>query len=254
MCGGIGYRLREETEFKPKPMVYVGDKPIVWHIMKLYSHYGFNEFVLALGYKADYIKEYFLNQKAFSSDFTLHTSTYKTTYHAVSRTNNDNFTITFVDTGLDTQIGERLLLCKAYIPESDSHFMMTYGDGVSNINISELVRFAKKQQTIATITGIHPRSRYGAVVPGKNNLVAKFTEKPVMNDWVNGGFMVLRRNFFDYLNSGENEHPAFVRLAGEKQLSLYQHEGFWYSIDTYKELEEINAMWKKGMVPWKVWK
>ncbi len=253
LCGGIGYRLKEETEFKPKPMVSVGNKPILWHIMKIYAHYGYREFILALGYKADYIKDFFLNQKAFTTDFTLETLTHKTTYYLHGRDNTDDFKITFVDTGVDTQVGERILRCQKYIPKKDAYFMLTYGDGVSNININNLIKFAKHQKTIATLTGIHPRSRFGMAVVDKHNLVSKFSEKPVLNDWVNGGFMVLKRNFFNYLRKGESEHPALIRLAKEKQLSLYEHNDFWFSVDTYKELEELNAMWKAQKAPWEIW-
>ncbi|MBI3559657.1 glucose-1-phosphate cytidylyltransferase [Candidatus Gottesmanbacteria bacterium] len=253
LCGGTGYRLREETEFKPKPMVLVGNKPIIWHIMKIYAQYGFNEFILALGYKADYIKDFFLNQKAFTSDFTLNTSTHEATYYLNNRDKVDNFTITFVDTGLDTEVGERILKCKKYIPEKDRLFMLTYGDGVSDIDLGKLVAFHKQQKTKGTITGIHPQSRFGMMVVGDHSLVNQFSEKPVQNDWVNGGFMVFERQFFDYLRKGETEHPALQRLAKERQLALYPHEGFWYAVDTYKELETLNKLWADENPPWKVW-
>lgn len=253
LCGGIGYRLKEETEFKPKPMVYVGNKPILWHIMKIYAHYGYKDFILALGYKADYIKEFFLNQKAFTSDFTLNTKSHEVNYHLSSRNELDDFTITFVDTGLDTQVGERILKCQQYIPEKDENFMVTYGDGVSDINIDNLVEFHKKQKTVGTITGIHPHSRFGSIMTNGDNLVRNFSEKPVLNDWINGGYMVFNRKFFKYLHEGEMEHPGLVRLVKEKQLSIYKHEGFWYAVDTYKELEELNGMWNSGKSPWKIW-
>lgn len=254
LCGGIGYRLREETEFKPKPMVYVGNKPILWHIMKIYSSYGFNDFVLALGYKADYIKDFFLNQKAFTSDFTLQTNNHKVRYYLENRSEIDDFKITFVDTGLDAQVGERILRCQKYIPEKDAHFMVTYGDGVSDINIKSLVAFHKKQNTIGTITGIHPRSRFGTVIIDGDNKINEFSEKPVMNDWINGGYMVFKNSFFSYLRKGEMEHPGLIRLTKEKQLSLYRHEGFWYAVDTYKEFEDLNSIWNGGNPPWKTWK
>lgn len=254
LCGGTGYRLKEETEFKPKPMVYVGNKPILWHVMKIYSHYGFNEFILALGYKADYIKDFFLNQKAFSSDFSLETKNHKVKYFLENRSEIDDFKITFVDTGLDTQVGERILKCQKYIPENDDYFMVTYGDGVSDINIEKLALFHKKQKTIGTITGVHPFSRFGSIIASNNNLISEFSEKPVMNDWINGGYMLFNRKFFKYLRKGEMEHPGLVRLVKEKQLSVFRHEGFWYAVDTYKELEELNNMWNSGNPPWKVWK
>lgn len=254
LCGGIGYRLKEETEFKPKPMVYVGNKPILWHIMKIYAQYGYNDFILALGYKADYIKEFFLNQKAFTSDFTLDTSTHETKYYLDNRNEIDKFKITFVDTGLETQVGERILKCKKYVPEKDEVFMLTYGDGVSDIDIQKLVAFHKRQGTIGTVTGVHPRSRFGMMLVDKNRLVKQFSEKPVQNDWVNGGYMIFDKRFFNYLKSGETEHPALVRLTKKGQLSLYPHDGFWFAVDTYKELEMLNQMWQEGNAPWKIWK
>lgn len=253
LCGGTGTRLKEESEYKPKPMVYIGNQPIIWHIMKIYAHYGFNEFIFALGYKADYIKDFFLNQKAFTSDFTLDTKSHNAKYHLKDRTKFDDFKITFVDTGLETLPGERILRCKKYIPETDENFMVTYGDGVTDLNIKNLLAFHKKQKTIGTITGVHPRTKYGLVNVKEDALVSGFTEKPVLSDWVNGGFMVFKRNFFNYLRPDEFEHEAFKRLAKDKQLSLYKHEGFWFAVDTYKELEDLNAMWNQN-APWKIWK
>lgn len=253
LCGGAGTRLKEETEFKPKPMVAIGGKPIIWHIMKIYACHGFNEFILALGYKADYIKDFFLNQKAFTSDFTLETKTHKTAYHLESRSEIDDFKITFVDTGLETLPGERILRCRKYITEKDKSFMVTYGDGVSDVDLTTLVKFHKKQATIGTVTGIHPRFKYGVVKEGKNQLIESFDEKPYMSDWVNGGYMVFNRSFFDYLRNGETEHPALSRLAEKSQLSLYKHTGFWQCVDTNKELDELNRIWNTGKAPWKKW-
>lgn len=242
LCGGRGYRLKEETEFKPKPMVTIGEKPILWHIMKIYAHHGFNEFILALGYKANYIKTFFLNQKAFTSDFTIETKTYKRKFYLKSRKKTDNFIITFVDTGLDTLPGERILLCQKYIPKEDKHFMLTYGDGVADLNIKALVKFHKKQKTIGTLTGVHPHWKFGLVKSGRKNLVKKFNEKPVLKEWVSGGFMVFNKKVFNYLRPGETEHPCLKRLARGNQLSIYKHNGFWYCVDTYKELENLNLL------------
>lgn len=254
LCGGTGTRLKEETEYKPKPMVYVGNQPILWHIMKTYAHYGYNDFILALGYKAEYIKDFFLNQKAFTSDFTLDTTTHKVKYYLKNRTEFDDFKITFVDTGLETLPGERILRCQKYIPDTDEYFMATYGDGVSDINIKELVKFHKKQKTIGTISGVHPRSKFGLVKLSGESIVKGFKEKPVLSDWVNGGYMVFKREFFTYLKPGELEHEAFKRIAKNQQLSLYKHDGFWYAVDTYKELEDLNKIWQSENPPWKVWK
>jgi len=254
LCGGQGTRLKEETEFKPKPMVYVGNKPILWHIMKMYSQCGFNEFILALGYKGDYIKQFFLNQKALTSDFTLSTKNYETEYHLENRTEIDDFKITFVDTGLETLPGERILLCKKYIPKTDDTFMVTYGDGVSDIDIKKLLNFHKKQKVIGTITGVHPRSKFGIVIVNKNNIVREFSEKPVLNDWINGGYMVFNKEFFNYLRKGETEHPSLKRLTEKGKLSLYKHNGFWACMDTNKELIDLNNWWKQEKPPWKKWK
>lgn len=253
LCGGYGTRLKEETEFKPKPMVYVGNKPLIWHIMKIYAHYGFNEFVLALGYKADYIKEFFLNQKAFTSDFFLDTTTHESTFYLSDRKEVDNFKITFVDTGLDTLPGERILKCKKYIPESDQDFMVTYGDGVTDLDITKALAFHYKQNKIGTIAGVHPRSKYGLVNVSAKGMVTSFQEKPVLSDWVNGGYMIFKREFLDYLKKGETEHPALTRLVDKNQLALYKHDGFWYAVDTYKELEDLQAIWDSKKIPWKVW-
>lgn len=250
----MGTRLKEETEFKPKPMIYIGAKPIIWHIMKIYSYYGFNEFILALGYKADYIKDFFLNQKAFTSDFVLDTKNHKTKFYLNKREKIDDFKITFVDTGLETLPGERILLCQKYIPEEDKYFMVTYGDGVTNLNINDLFSFHNKQGTIGTITGVHPRSKFGLIKEDSStNLITGFEEKPVLSDWVNGGYMIFDKKAFSYFKNGETEHPALVKLADEEQLSIYKHNGFWFCMDTYKEVEDLNKIWNSGKVPWKVW-
>ena len=255
LCGGIGYRLKEETEFKPKPMVHVGGKPILWHIMKIYAHYGYNDFIIALGYKGDYIKNYFINQKHLAYNFSLDTKSGATKIFRNDESREvDNFKITFVDTGEETLVGERILRIKDYIPKEDEDFMVTYGDGVSDISIKNLVKFHKNNKTIGTVSGVHPRSKYGLFTTDSNNIVNKFIEKPVLNEWVNGGFMVFKRIFFSYLREKEFEHEAFKRLIKDNQLSLYIHDGLWFAVDTYKELEELNEMWKEKNPKWKVWK
>lgn len=253
LCGGIGYRLKEETEFKPKPMVLIGNKPIIWHIMKIYAHYGYNEFIIALGYKGDYVKDYFLNQRHFSHNFTLHTKSGYTKVHKNSAKNTcDDFKITFVDTGQTTLPGERILKLKDFIPKEDEDFMVTYGDGVSNIDIRQLVKFHKKYKKIGTISGVHPRSKYGHLLIDKYNIALKFVEKAVKDEWVNGGFMVFKKKFFNYLQAGEYEHPALKRLVEEKQLSVYTHTGFWHCMDTYTDVEHLNNLWLDNP-EWKIW-
>lgn len=253
LCGGLGYRLKEETEFKPKPMVQIGGKPILWHIMKMYSHYGFNEFIIALGYKGDYIKQYFLNEQYYSQNFTMHTNTGATKFHKNKTLNGDKFKITFVDTGEETQPGERILRLKKYIPKEDKYFMVTYGDGVSSINIRKLVAFHKKQKTIGTITGVHPgTSRYGLLSVNNKNLATEFSEKPILKETINGGFMVFDKKIFDYIKEGELEHEALKRLIKVNQLSVYKHEGFWHCMDTYRDVENLNKLWTNNP-EWKVW-
>ena len=255
LCGGIGYRLKEETEFKPKPMVTIGNKPILWHIMKIYAHYGFNDFIIALGYKGDYIKDYFLNQQYFTHDFSLMTKNGKTKIHRKSAGvgQGDDFTITFVDTGQETVPGERILRVKDYIPKDDNDFMVTYGDGVCDMDLRKLVAFHRKQKTIGTITGVHPRSKFGQVQVDSHFRVTKFKEKPSLKEWVNGGFMIFKKNFFNYLRPGEYEHVALHRLVSESQLSLFTHDGFWHSMDTYADVENLNSYWNTAP-EWKVWK
>jgi|SRR3989344_1684147 len=254
LSGGLGYRLKEETEFKPKPMVSIGNKPILWHIMKIYSHYGFNEFIIALGYKGDYIKNYFFHQKYLSDNFTLSTKSGNIKLHKKSKDNDkDDFKITLVDTGLDTLPGERILKIKDFIPEEDTDFMVTYGDGVSDVNISDVVKFHKKHKLIGTVTGVHPRSKYGLLKIDKEYIVQKFSEKPVLNEWVNGGFMIFKKKFFSYLKPGEFEHEAIKRLIAEKQLAVYTHNGFWHAMDTYNDVDNLNKLWNEKP-EWKVWK
>lgn len=250
-CGGKGTRMKEETEFRPKPMVTVGGKPILWHIMKIYSHYGFNEFIIALGYKGEFIKDFFLNQKYFIHDLTINTKTGESIIHHKSRKNHDNFNVTFVDTGIETLTGERLLKVKKYI--DSEMFMATYGDGVSDINISSLINYFKNKNKIGVITGVHPRSKWGLVIANKENLVEKFQQKPSLSQYVNGGFMVFKTDFFKFLRPREMIEVALGRLVSHKQLAVYNHDGFWSAMDTYQDYEELNKQWKKDP-KWKIWR
>ncbi len=247
LCGGLGTRMKEETEYKPKAMVLIGGKPMLWHIMKIYSHYGHNEFVLALGYRGEMIRDYFLNQRIFLNDFTINTSNNDTIFH---NNNSENFKITFVDTGAESQTGERISRLKNYITEDE--FMVTYADGVSDININALVQFHKQQRTIGTITGVHPHSKYGLVhIDKETNLVKAFDQKPVMYDYVNGGFMIFNKKAFNYFDNGQME-DGLKKLVGHNHLSIYKHEGFWKAMDTYREVEELNKLWQNNK-PWAVW-
>jgi glucose-1-phosphate cytidylyltransferase len=258
LCGGEGTRMKEETEFKPKPLVEVGGKPVLWHIMKIYSHYGFNEFILTLGYKGNMIKDYFLNERAFSNDFTLDTKDQKISYH---NKNNDDFVITFVDTGLKALTGERVRLVKDYIDGED--FMLTYGDGVADIDINELLAFHKKQGTLGTLTGVRPSIKYGIVQHDekngkiqsfKQNLVGKNKLHINQHDFmINGGFMVFKKSFIDKIKPDSMVEEAFLPLTDSGQMSLYDHKGKWKAMDTYKEVEEKNEYWQKDPF-WKIWK
>ncbi len=225
LCGGMGTRLKEETEFKPKPMVEIGGKPLLWHIMKIYSHYGYNDFIPALGFKGEVIANYFAN----TSGFRVHP----------------------VDTGLETPHGERVLKLRSHITED--MFMVTYGDGVSDVNINKLVEFHKSHGKMATITGVHPTSKWGVVKVGHDNLITEFDQKPMLYDYVNGGFMVFNREFFGHLRPGDMIEDGLRRLIPLQQLALYRHEGFWYAMDTYSEFMQLNKMWEQEP-KWKIWK
>lgn len=257
LCGGEGTRMKEETEFKPKPLVEVGGKPILWHIMKIYSYYGYNDFVLALGYKGNMIKDYFLNWRANVNDFTLSTQSGNLDYH---KNGHDDFKITFADTGLKSPTGERLRLLSDYIDGDD--FMLTYGDGVADINIQKLVEFHKSQNTIATITGARPMIKYGIVEhDSTSNKVTGFRQHLISSDFgeqkendfiINGGFMVLKKEFLNFVEPQTMVEESFVPLAKAGQLSLYKLPGKWKAMDTYKEVEEMNEHWKMDPF-WKVW-
>ena len=251
LCGGMGMRLKEETEFKPKPMVEIGGRPILWHIMKIYAYFGYRDFILALGYKGDYIKDYFLKQKYYEADFLLNTRGEKD----ISILKNgalekENFNIIFAETGIDTPHGERVLILKNYI-KSDL-FMVTYGDGVADIDINKLIEYHKEKGKIATITGVHPISRWGLVKIDNNDLITQFSEKPLLSDYVNGGFMIFRKEFFDFLKPGDMLEDALKRLVLQKQVALYKHEGFWYGMDTYRDYLFLNKLWEEDP-KWKIW-
>lgn len=255
LCGGQGTRMKEETEFKPKPLVLVGGKPILWHIMKIYAHYGHYNFILALGYRGDMIKEYFLHWRTLLNDFTLNTRTDELIFH-----NNDcdDFRITFVETGLNSLTGERVRLLKKYV--EDEHFMLTYGDGVGDVDIRKLLAFHERQNTIGTITGVRKESRFGFVsvdaITGKANGFCqngvRDLDAPQCNDYINGGFMVFKRALFDMIEPDTMIEKAFVPLASQGELSVFTHTGQWKCMDTYKEVEEMNALWKHNPF-WKVW-
>jgi glucose-1-phosphate cytidylyltransferase len=253
LCGGKGTRLREETEFRPKALVAVGNKPILWHVMKLYSHYGFNDFILCLGYKGEMIKDYFLNYDELSHDFTLNLGSGKKEIHHYNNTT-PAWNITFADTGLECETGSRIARIKKYIGD-DEDFFMTYGDGVANVNIPALLQYHKEKARVVTVTGIKPPNPFG-VLEVESGLVTSFAEKHQSKDWTNGGFFVCNKKMFDYLSDdGECifEQGPLNQLSHQGQLAVYQHNDFWHCVDTLKHVEGLNSLYHKGTRPWMAW-
>lgn len=254
LCGGMGTRLKEESEYRPKPLVDVGGRPILWHIMKLYAFYGFTEFVLCLGYKGHMIKEYFLNYDALNNDFTIKVGAEKNIRHNFSY-DEQNFTVTLSDTGQNTQTGARIKHIGKYIDEDT--FMVTYGDGLSNVNIADLLAFHKSHGRLATMTTVRPFSRFGVVEIEQTGQIKQFTEKPQTHSWANAGFFVFNRQVFNYISNDPNcvlEKIPLNNLAQDGQLMAYQHEGFFFAMDTYREYLQLNQMWEKGDTPWAPWR
>lgn len=253
LCGGRGTRLREETEYRPKPMVEIGGRPILWHIMKSYANDGFSDFVLCLGYKGVMIKEYFLNYRAMNNDFTISLGqTNRVTYH--SEHDEQDFTVTLADTGDEANTGSRVAQIEKYIDGDD--FMVTYGDGLADIDLRELVRFHKAHGRAATMTTYQPTSRYGKLKLDEGGHVREFVEKPQLEDWISGGYFVFKRRFFDYLSTDYGcvmETEPLARAAADGELVGYRHHGFFFAMDTYKEHLYLNDLWNSGKAPWKVW-
>ena len=252
LCGGKGTRLREETEFRPKPMVEIGGRPILWHIMKLYSHYGFDDFVLCLGYKGAMIKEYFLNYHSMTNDCAVTIG--HQTRPAVDYLNEvaDHFTVTLADTGPETMTGGRLKRVERYI--HDVTFMLTYGDGLSDVNIPDLLAFHQAHGKLATVTAIQPSSRFGLLDITDEGAVEQFREKPLTDEWINGGFFVFNRGIFDYLDSECTlEQEPLMNLANDGQLMAYRHTGFWHAMDTYRDTLHLNDLWARDEAPWAIW-
>lgn len=253
LCGGKGTRLREETEVRPKPMVQIGNRPILWHIMKTYAYHGFKEFVICLGYKGHMIKEYFLNYEMMNNDFTIKLCDRKSVQIHSNHEETD-WTVTLADTGEETQTGGRVKRIEKYI--DDDIFMLTYGDGVADINIKELLEFHKSHGKIGTMTAVHPPSRFGELTIDGDQ-ITKFTEKPQTKEgMISGGFFVFSKEFFNYLSDDEDcylEKSPLENLAKEGELMVYQCDKFWQCVDTYRELEVLNSLWKDNNAPWKIW-
>lgn len=250
LAGGLGSRLSEETQIKPKPLVSIGHMPIIWHIMKIYSHYGIKEFIICLGYKGLLIKEFFANYHLYANDLTVQVGK-GLTYHGERA---EDWNITLVDTGDDTQTGGRLKRVRDFVGDDD--FCMTYGDGVADVNISELIAFHQSHGAHATVTATHPTARFGALSLDGDKVEA-FVEKPVTESgWINGGFFVLKPSVLDYIDGDETlwEQEPMRNLAEDGQLRAFFHEGYWQPMDTLREKAMLEELWMSGDAPWKVWK
>ena len=252
-AGGLGTRLAEETEVRPKPMVEIGGKPILWHIMKIYEHYGFNDFIICLGYKGFFIKEYFMDYYMHNSDMTIELGSNKVDIHY---TQTESFKVTLVDTGLNTKTAGRLQRVQRYVGEEP--FMLTYGDGVSNVDIGELVRFHQQHGKIATVTAIQPEARFGGMDINGDGKVEIFKEKPKGDgQWINGGFFVLSPGVFDYLGNKADdimwEDQPLEQLSKNGELVAYKHPGFWKCMDAMRDKIELEQLWQSGAAKWKIW-
>lgn len=252
LAGGFGTRISEESQYKPKPMIEIGGKPILWHVMKLYSHYGYNEFVICAGYKQEYIKEWFANYFIYNSDITF--DFLAGNKIIVHNEYSEPWKVTVVDTGLNTMTGGRLKRIKEYLGEDDA-FLMTYGDGVSNVNVHKLVEFHKNHSKLATLTAVVPEGRFG-VMDIEGDTIHSFREKSKHDmGWINGGFMVLNTKVLDYI---ENDSTVFERepletLANTGELMCFKHAGFWQCMDTLRDKQKLEKYWEDGNAPWKVW-
>ncbi|WEK34136.1 MAG: glucose-1-phosphate cytidylyltransferase [Candidatus Pseudobacter hemicellulosilyticus] len=252
-AGGLGTRIAEETDTRPKPMVEIGGKPILWHIMKGYSHYGFNEFVICLGYKGFLIKEYFMQYFLHNSDLTIELGSNKLDVHY---TNAESFKVTLVDTGLSTRTAGRLKRVQQYVGDED--FMLTYGDGVADIDLNALLQFHRQHGKIATVTAIQPEARFGGMEMGPGGQVTSFKEKPKGDGkWINGGFFVLKPEVFRFLDGNMDntmwEDAPMEGLAREGQLMAYQHQGFWKCMDAMRDKLELESLWQNNQAKWKIW-
>ena len=251
LCGGRGERLREETEFRPKPMINIGGRPILWHIMKTYSMYGYNDFVLALGYKGDMIRRYFIEYMWMNNPITVDMRNGNSI--DIDFCEKENWKVTLVDTGENSLKGSRLKQLEPYI--DGNTFMATYGDGLSDVDINRLVSYHMSHGKIATVTGVNLVSKFGRIKISEND-VESFIEKPIDDDYSNGGFFVFNRKIFDYLTEDRScdlETGVFEKLANDKQMKVYKHDGNWYCMDTPREMEYLNKLWDTGKAFWKGW-
>ena len=253
LAGGFGTRLSEETDIKPKPMVEIGGRPILWHIMKIYSSYGFNEFVICLGYKAYFVKEFFSNYYTYEADMTIDLSNNSVEYHNSA---SEPWKITLVDTGLNTMTGGRIKRVRKYL--ENEPFLLTYGDGVGDVDIPKLIEFHKRSGKKATLTAVQPHGRFGALDIISGDVVKSFVEKPRGDGaWINAGFFVCEPSVFDYIHDGDAtvwERGPLEGLSREGQLMAYKHDGFWRPMDTLRDKTELEKLWADGDAPWRTWK
>jgi glucose-1-phosphate cytidylyltransferase len=250
LAGGLGTRLSEETEIKPKPMVEIGGQPLLWHIMRHYSHYGFSEFLVALGYRAEVIKRFFLDFSSLSGDMTVELRHGKIETEGSA---GEDWVVHLKNTGIDTNTGGRIKRLEPWLHEST--FMVTYGDGVCNVDLTDLLRFHRAQGRIATVTAVRPPARFGGLI-FDGDLVSEFTEKPQIGEgWINGGFLVFEPAVFDYLKGDQSslEADALEKLAADRQLAAYRHEDFWQCMDTLRDKRLLETLWQEQRAPWKVW-
>ena len=256
MCGGVGSRMREETEFRPKPMVTIGEQPILWHIMKHYAHFGFDDFILALGYKGDMIREFFINYHLLTQDFTIHLGSRDSIEVHASERGPENWRVTLVDTGLNALKGARLKRLARHIPADDDVFLMTYGDGVSNVNLEELLAFHRSHGKKVTLTGVIPTMRFGEVTARPDGAV-DFREKDTGRAaMVNGGYYVINREVLDLLEDRDDqdfEYGPLEELSDEGHVMMKRHEDFWHCMDHLRDMEVLNRLWAAGDAPWKIW-
>jgi len=251
LAGGLGTRLREETEYKPKPMVEVGGRPIIWHIMKLLSHHEINDFVVCAGYRGDVIRDYFLNYESRTNDFTVHLGVRDSVeYH--DRHPEGNWRVTVAETGAETMTGGRVKRVERYA--GGERTLVTYGDGLADVDVSALLEFHRAHGRLATVTTVRPFSRFGVMDLAGDGSVERFCEKPITDDYVNAGFFIFEPRVFDYLDEEcVLEQQPLEALARDGQLMAYRHGGFWQPMDTYREYSMLNQMWASGDAPWKVW-
>jgi glucose-1-phosphate cytidylyltransferase len=256
LCGGQGTRLREHTEVQPKPMVEIGGRPILWHIMKLYAFHGITDFVLCLGYKAKVIKEYFLNYEAMNSDFTVTLGEKNGICLHRGNLSEDHWRVTVVDTGENTMTGSRILRASKYLQAEDDTFLVTYGDGLSDVNIRAVLEFHKEHGRLATMTGVRPPSRFGELQREGNRVVA-FSEKPQIGQGlINGGFFCFQRGFLQYLSESPDcilERSPLESCAADRQLCVFEHLGYWQCMDTYRDWMSLESQWQSSNAPWRVW-